>query len=1101
MTDDRDDKVGGQDAFDWDALLNNAFTDFMFKAAEPESVVGTPADLTHAVIDALIHSPSAAPLGSPGAVSVWVANDAEAPVGFGRIMFRRNAIAMAQNELAGVVAPDSPLINANMVIASGHAANDNGTWIGASDIDNLGGDNLSGVFGRDPSVAVLDNGDALIAWIGSDDSVHANFMPADESAGDTHDAASRAKLDQLLSGLGDAAAAAGGKAGRVVVTPVGQNSFAALWTNEFALNSVLMGAILTLGSAAKADGKDDAADDVTWSIKDIPPQPVPSGSVVFTVAVTDAGALTVAYHDAAGSQSNGGASDHTTVLHIQTDDETSIETVALVADDSAAGAPSSSAPTPPLNPAHRHADDADAPADIITYHSDGAKAADGQNGASNGNGQSSDGGASGHHANVSVAVADNGTVFVANVADGKLTISQTNANGHASGPDIVINNVSDAAITGTHDGVAATYVTTPGAAGPDAAPQVLVQAFTSDAQPVSSAPVVVATAQSSTTTFSDIATGYTHKDAAPATTGQAASAPAEQTTPAATAETAPAAPHDAGGVLAVAFIENADASGFGTLIAQYIAVSDDGASGHGLTALGADGVEGGDNDGAFEMTPDGNCRAPVIEGLDHGSLAVAWVQQSNDGSGPETVHGVIVTPGEDVAPEQLDLSSLMPDGIAAGTDPVLTSDDAGDLIVGWIRALLSGGYEAQSAIYRHTGHHEWAPPASAITLAHFDGLPRDFAIAVSGSGDSLSLAIAWRDGDNTVSTIRYDVGSGQADAPVVAHSDSSHSDDQGLGLSALPDGQVLVVYNNSDGGNDTSLASIVVQANSADGTAVASSGNDNSGNSDSDHSGQGSGGVDNRGSGHGSDGDGGNIDPPVSADASVQVQNMDAGSSFASAIVNFASDLIQFVTAQDDTGLVSASDLVISVPAASSLDAAAAPTLGDVAALEAFALPALNSDVQSKSSSGSGNSGSSDTSIVDDHSGSNDSGGGSDPHASGSSGTGKDSHNSVGHDSDSSDSDSLDDGSANDNSAIHLTDAPLAIATGYGNDIADYISPDEQAALVPEPVSILFEALQFANAFNDVANSEVMLFDTSNVVTISQFQSDDHGHGYIIPLI
>ncbi|MEQ1669358.1 MAG: hypothetical protein ABL893_00730, partial [Hyphomicrobium sp.] len=89
----------------------------------------------------------------------------------------------------------------------------------------------------------------------------------------------------------------------------------------------------------------------------------------------------------------------------------------------------------------------------------------------------------------------------------------------------------------------------------------------------------------------------------------------------------------------------------------------------------------------------------------------------------------------------------------------------------------------------------------------------------------------------------------------------------------------------------------------------------------------------------------------------------------------------------------------------------------------------------------------------------------------------------------------------NDNTIADLGDTSLMFAGGFGNDIGDYLSEDEQAASVPEPISILFEALQFANAFDEASNSNVLIFDTGNVVTISQFRLIDmNDPKYDVPL-
>jgi hypothetical protein len=1253
MTDDRTDDLDGTlqggGAFDWDAALHNAFADLMFSQNHTSIPgAGTPGDTIHAAFEALMFAAAGDSRGAGGAATTWVANDDGAPDGFGRIMFRREAEANASQQLPGVLDVASPQINANTAIASGRAANDNAIWIGSDD-----GDHLTGVYGRDPSVAVLDNGDALIAWIGADDVVHAHFMPADLHAAGYADTADRAKLDQLLMGLGDAAAAAGGKAGRVTVTALSQNSFAAVWTSDFAIQSVLMGTILTLGTAAHAEDKDDAAATLTWSATDITPVAAPSGVNAIAVDLTDAGAMTVTYTTDDDAQT---ASDTSSIIHFDTD--VTIETVNFVSDD-AAGASAVAAPAPRLLPAHHLSIDVAGPEQIVSSGDDNSKS--GQS-ATNGAQHSSDHApASAHHFSPITATADNGNTFTLAFVDGVLTITQQNADGTPS--DAPVIKIPDAiatdpghptldvapAVTGTDTGVAVVYETQTGS-GAETVTTVQIAAFDGGSNPVGGGPVTVATATGPDHSFSDVTTGYTHTDPAPATTTDAAhtdtgtgQSGAETTDGAGVAALPDAALPAADmptGVLVVAFIADAKPDGFGTLNAQFYAVPDDAGAGHGLIALGEDGQAGGDNDAVFEVTShdDGGCRAPVIEGLNHGGLAIAWVQQTEHGNGPDVVRGEILTPGEGAAPEVIDLSGLMPEGVAAGSNPVLATDDAGDLIVGWIQAVLTGGFESAAAIYHRInaddghGHGHWQAPSQATILAKFDNIPRDFAISVSGSGDSLSLHVAWREADNSISTAHFDVDAAQVSQAVndLQPDNSGHgnnNDGGGLGLSALGDGQVFVVVGSSDDTGTTITTSIlqVPQADSGGGAnngqdapaviPVSDSGSDRHGSSDSsgsgkddsssssgsdgsghdtpiaavtpapvelakaplgslmaalaqlasdpandftamftdnsggsdggkddggkddgkdssgsshvqDNSGHGggdsgggdsgggdsgggdSGGGDNSGSGSGSCGHGGDN---ATADAPVLTADVPAtpAVSLAAAIINLNSDLIQFVVnaaIADDGAASGAGD-----PAASdavATDAAPAPTVHDVAALEAMATPVPdlgNSGSNSGSSSGSEHSGSgggssgsgspddglSSALVMDDHSGGSGSSGSGGHSGSGSSGG---SSSGGGHDS-GGDSGNLNT-SANDNSPAGTFDHPMTFAAGYGNDISDYVSPEEQAALIPEPISVLFEALQFANAFNDTANSDVMMFDTSNVVTISQFDSSGHGGGH-----
>ena len=82
------------------------------------------------------------------------------------------------------------------------------------------------------------------------------------------------------------------------------------------------------------------------------------------------------------------------------------------------------------------------------------------------------------------------------------------------------------------------------------------------------------------------------------------------------------------------------------------------------------------------------------------------------------------------------------------------------------------------------------------------------------------------------------------------------------------------------------------------------------------------------------------------------------------------------------------------------------------------------------------------------------------------------------------------------NAADHIgqgSDAPPAVNDniifmhGYGNDAAVPVADNVPVEDAIDPVAAAFEALQFANALCAAGNDDVMIFDTSNVVTIRSF--------------
>ncbi len=1021
----------------WDAALNGAVTSLLFGAVTQPPATD---DALHAAFEAMLFGDVDVETSSSETGPVaWIANDDAAPAGYGRIMLTRPSGVEANSELPGLMDVDGPQIASNAAIRSGRAANDNSIWIGTT-----GDDDQLGVLGRDPVAAMIGNGDTIVAWIGIDNAIHATCVPkapSDAAPYDFDDAVGRAKLEQLLAGLGDAASAFGGRAGRIALTAIAPASIAAVWTCEFAMNSVLMGKILT-SSAAAGDGASAAA----WSVASIAPQNLPAGARLLEVGVNAAGELEVSVPQPSG--------EAPVVIALHSDGFDADFTLAnLLSENDDAADAMSGAPTPPLSLVSEPQQSAD-PADIMSA----------ANAAQTETARDTDDDGSAHHdepgsttitieetfaitANddsapveqvaPEVAVSDNGTPTVMHIVPGsepgapsQIIITPLDAQGHASGAPVVVTSnavTSDAehptldvgpALTGTHEGVAVAWVEkTDGNAGSDA-PQLLIQAYDDDCAPISQAPVTVTASHDPDATYSDIASGYTHRGSDGHGDGARSSEP--------------------GGVLAVAWVENASDDGYGVIGAQFFTVPDsDGSDGQdrGLTAVGHDGVAGGD-DATFTLgsDSDGIGRAPQVEGLTDGALAVAWVEHAEYGNrtSPEVVRGVIVTPGSNAPGLDLDLAGLMTTGLAAGTEPVLTTDAAGDLIVGWIQNALAGGYQSAAAIYRHGDDGRYNPPSSSMILNSYAYIPDDFTIAVSGSGEDMTLIVAWRDEDNDVQAMRYDVSSGASGPEFMIHTDSDRNDRGGLSLANLADGELLVVYSNNDGRDSDILGTVL--------------------DLPSDRSGSGSGSNSGKGNNSGSGSD-----------------DLDGASS--AAMVDFTQDLIQFINDEvaEASAAASAPLAVVSTDAATEFSV---PTAADVAALEALVTPPAPVKPTTVSSSNSCDAG--------DTSGSGSSG-------SSSSGSGSGGSSSSGSGKSGSDDDRYSD---NDNSG-YGGESMLAFNSGFGNDIPDYLSADEQAALVPEPISILFEALQFANAFSNCANEDVLVFDGSNVVSITQLNTTD----------
>lgn len=1065
--------------------------------------------------------------------AAWIAPDKDAPPGCGRIMLTRSGAAENEpdpvasvpqgfaflSKMFGILSPDSPQVVSNIAVKAKSAANDNVIWVGDEDADGDGG-----VYGSDVDAATLADGSSVIAWIGPDRVVHAKYYPADDAHGaNAGDAAARAEhvgqINALLADLGGAGQRAGNADGRVKVTGYGQGGVAALWIADFGFTAALMGKLYMLQQDPAGDeaAHSAAATTASWAVKDIPPVAVPRFASGISIDISDDGRVSVSYQSEPG---DGGSAFGVTI-------DTQIASGSASEDDVrgsdggdmlAPSAEASGLQVPQGSSAPVKQGNADSAEAEAKEAADDEEAANGETEAGIDQGPAPDddmnaGTLAPELPDIFAEVELTGApVIVAGAGDGvaqskpqvvvtpggnpislhvepgtapgtaviKLTPLGsdghpiTNANGEA-----VVTIVTDHAVVADQEkpylelnpslavvgeGVGVAFVTESGD-GAQAVYQLNVQVFDAQGTAVSDTPTVVALASDHATSYSDFDVsgvgGHAHSEGGEAQTSD-------------DAQDSSSGDHQGGCdvQLAVVWVENANENGYGSIMGQRFGVvnrdggdtdsgsSDDNAgSGHSsdgglvLVALGQDGsadVDGGGGDAAFhlssETTEDVIGRAPQVSGCGDDDIAVAWVQESSPGSGVEVIAGAVMQASSGHALLAINLTGLINHGIVAGSEPTLLSDSNGDIVIGWVQSGNSGQYEAAVAIYRALEAGGWTVPDAATVLRTFESLPMNLDFGLQG-GDDPTILLSWSGDRGRISGVYFDLDGTQDGSVFRIHAgdDDIGTADGDVSIAGLSNGQIVVVYTQADG-DDTSIAAMVVQAGPSSESPLSGGGSSDSTASDSSST-----------SASSSDLDPGSISSMIAmvvatpseqeTDNCGSGDSSDAGPATGLVVMDLESDLIRvFDSAGSYNSAVSGSN-----------SAHESPDWG----------------TSSNSGTGSSNSGpgNHENAVAYDD--------------------GNDLRSGPGNGRDFSDDQGCDKehlGGGGSPGSGHDGGDNLAIAAGYGNDVADYYE-DEHVFDVTEPIVDMFDALQFANALSENGNGEVIVFEASNLVVIRDFET------------
>jgi Bacterial Ig domain len=749
---------------------------------------------------------------------VWVASDATDAPGVGRIMMQRFGVSYDEGGTpAGLIPVDMVgqafhKISHASELETGFAgaANDNSVWIG--DDDGSGG-----AVGRLPTVATLDTGDVLVAWIGSEGHVHGKLYataPTGDAAAPDYGAVNEALAD-LTPHYGRAGDGHAWDARRVKVGDLGPGNFALVWLVAAGADAMLNGSVFslradeTLASGASSD----------WV-------QTPMAPVALPVEFTGEFNLNVA---------DGHASD--LVLSYEVADSAGNVSIAAVAQkigpaDTTLGgkdvAPDLSAPD--------KVDPGMAAAKVAFNGSSGNPFLAGDQHASivvNTNSLAGNEPATAaHSATPTETAADEASkLIVSSNSDGIATALMVESvltlkfpDSDASGANENVIEVTDSADPDVTPAVARIGDGGAVAAWVDAhTGELRAQTYNAHGQPQGS--LTVAAGQK----VSDIALASNPAGHHAAAADGAAEPQASATGEAAATDHAPIYDIE----FAMAWVLGANENGYGSIMLQryWVTSNSEGAgAGNALVALGRDGQVGGDNDEAAQFSVDGHDgvavpvygRAPQLTGLPQGQLAIGWVE--NDGA-QETVKGAVIERDGGREVLNIDLSEQLdvPAVVAKGTHPIITSAANGDILVAWLEPDGSDGFDLKAAIYKVAGEEAWSVPDKVLELQHFTSQPKDFSLGLTGDNDP-SILLTWENDSNSIWGQRFDLNGDQLGNSFGIR--DGHPDEVS-DTTSLPDGRIVVVYAEQDSNGNVDVEShVVITGDDSQSGSYASDGSD-----------------------------------------------------------------------------------------------------------------------------------------------------------------------------------------------------------------------------------------------------------------------------------
>jgi len=741
---------------------------------------------------------------APGLNLVWVASDATDAPGVGRIMMQRFGVSYDQSGaptgLIPVAMVGQAFHKAELEAGLSGAANDNSVWIG--DEDGSGG-----AVGRLPTVATLDTGDVLVAWIGSEGHVHGKlYATGDARGGATPDySAVNEALADLTPHYGRGGDAQAWDARRVKVGDLGPGNFALVWLVAAGADAMLNGSVFSL-HADETLANGGAAN---WVESSLTPVALPAGFTgEFNLNVADGQAsdLVLSYEVA---DSAGNVSIAAVAQNISPAD------AALGGKDAAPDQAAADKADPGLaatkvgfNGSSGNPFLAGEQHDSIVVNTAPLAAAEpttAAHGEQTPTGTVSDVIVSSNSDGIAVALLEQGATVDERIFSVRFTDSDAT---DATEQVIEVTDSADANVTpavvriGGGGAVAAWVDAHSG--------ELRAQTYNAHGQPqgtaggmtVSAGAKVSDIALASNPAGHQAAAAHGHAAGQAAATGDAAAADS-------------ATVYDV--EFALAWVLGADADGYGSIMLQRYGItsnSEGAGAGDAPVALGRDGRVGGDSDAAtqFAVDDDGvavpvHGRAPQLTGLAQGQLAMSWVE--NDGA-QETVKGAVIERDGGRAVLSIDLSEQLdvPAVVAKGTHPIITSAANGDILVAWLQPDGSGGFDIKAAIYKVAGDDAWSVPDKVLDLQHFTSEPKDFSLGFAGDSDP-SMLLTWESdgGSSETRGQRFDLDGAQLGSSFGIR--DGYSDDVS-DTTSLPDGRIVVVYAEQDTNGKIDVESHVV---------------------------------------------------------------------------------------------------------------------------------------------------------------------------------------------------------------------------------------------------------------------------------------------------
>jgi len=728
---------------------------------------------------------------------VWVASDATDAPGVGRIMMQRFGVSYDEGGTPKGLIPVDMVGQAFHKISHASeletgfagAANDNSVWIG--DDDGSGG-----AVGRLPTVATLDTGDVLVAWIGSEGHVHGKLYataPTGDAAAPDYGAVNEALAD-LTPHYGRAGDGHAWDARRVKVGDLGPGNFALVWLVAAGADAMLNGSVFSL----HADETPASGASSDWLQTPMAPVALPAGFTgEFNLNVAD-----------------GHASD--LVLSYEVADSAGNVTIAAVAQKiSPADTPLGGKDVAPDLSAPDKVDPGMAAAKVAFNGSSGNPFLAGDQHDSivvNTNSLAATEPAAAHSATPTETAADAAKLIVSSNSDGIVTALVVESvltlkfpASEASGANENVIEVTDSADPDVTPAVARIGDGGAVAAWVDAhTGELRAQTYNAHGQPQGG--LTVAAAQK----VSDIAL---------------ASNPAGQQA----TDHAPIYDIE----FAMAWVLGANENGYGSIMLQryWVTSNSQGArAGNALVALGRDGQVGGDNDDASQFSVEDDAgvavavygRAPQLTGLAQGQLAIGWVESD----GPqETVKGAVIERDGGRAVLNIDLSEQLdvPAVVAKGTHPIITSAANGDILVAWLEPDGSDGFDLKAAIYKVAGDDAWSVPDKVLELQHFTSQPKDFSLGLTGDSDP-SILLTWENDSNSTWGQRFDLN---GDLLGNSFGIRDGHPDEVSDTTSLPDGRIVVVYAEQDSNGNVDVEShVVVTGDDSQSGSSASDGSD-----------------------------------------------------------------------------------------------------------------------------------------------------------------------------------------------------------------------------------------------------------------------------------